>query len=137
MKADDARACIVRDWWDKAEESLASAERELWAGSLTFAVNRLYYAAFYAASAVLLYQGHSFTKHTGVRAAFQSHLVRPGLVEAKWGKLYDRLFEDRQEGDYIALVSFDPDYVCETLNQVRELLAVIRPQIAVVFDEPR
>ena len=116
-------------WWSKAEESLASAERESHAGSLTFAVNRLYYTAFYAVSAVLLHKGQSFTKHTGVRAAFHGQLVKPGLVGVRWGKLYDRLFEDRQEGDYIALVSFDREYVQEVLSEVQEFLPAIRPLI--------
>ncbi|NLG84428.1 MAG: winged helix DNA-binding domain-containing protein [Firmicutes bacterium] len=35
MKADEAKTSIVRYWWSKAEESLASAERELQAGMLT------------------------------------------------------------------------------------------------------
>ena len=116
----------VRYWWSKAGECLASAEREALAGSLTFSVNRLYYAAFYAVSAVLLHGGQSFTKHTGVRAAFHGQMVKPRLVDAKWGKLYDHLFEDRQEGDYIALVSFDVDYVQEALSEVREFLMVLK-----------
>ena len=47
MNPEEQRANVVRYWWSKAEESLASAQREFAAGSYTFAVNRLYYAAFY------------------------------------------------------------------------------------------
>ena len=43
----EARKDVVRYWWSKAEESLASAHRELEACSYAFAVNRVYYAAFY------------------------------------------------------------------------------------------
>jgi hypothetical protein len=32
-------------------------------------------------------------------------------MDAKWSKLYDRLFEDRQQGDYHAFVYFERDYV--------------------------
>lgn len=46
----EARKDVVRYWWSKAEESLASAHRELEAGSYAFAVNRVYYAAFYGVS---------------------------------------------------------------------------------------
>jgi len=44
---------VVRYWWTNAEESLASARRELEAGAYLFAINRIYYAAFYGVSAAL------------------------------------------------------------------------------------
>jgi uncharacterized protein (UPF0332 family) len=40
------RAEVIRYWWSKAMDSLASARRESEAGSRSFAMNRLYYAAF-------------------------------------------------------------------------------------------
>jgi hypothetical protein len=42
---------VVRYWFEKAEVSMISARREFEAGSLSFAINQLYYAAFYAVSA--------------------------------------------------------------------------------------
>ena len=76
-------AAVVRYWWAKADASLASARRELEAGALEFAVNRLYYALFYAASAVLLIRNLSFNKHSGVRAAFHREIIKKGLNNAK------------------------------------------------------
>lgn len=58
MSADEQRAEVIRYWWSQAEESLASARRELEAGAYAFAVNRLYYAAFYGVSAALLERQH-------------------------------------------------------------------------------
>lgn len=54
MSSEQHRATAVRHWWAKAEESLRSAEREIIADSLSFAMNRIYYAAFYAVNAALL-----------------------------------------------------------------------------------
>lgn len=51
MSLDPDRVEVVRYWWKKAEESLASAQREIDHDSLNFAMNRIYYAAFYAVSA--------------------------------------------------------------------------------------
>jgi uncharacterized protein (UPF0332 family) len=98
---------IIRYWLEKADESLDAARDELQAGRLTFAVNRIYYACFYAVSAVLLQERLQFTKHSGVRGAFHKHLVKPGLVGLDHGKLYDELFEARLRGDYIELVHFE------------------------------
>jgi len=41
-------------------------------------VNRLYYACFYAVSALLIQQGLSSSKHTGVRSLFNRHYVKTG-----------------------------------------------------------
>ncbi len=40
MSAEEQRAKIIRYWWSKAEESLASAQRELEAEAYSFAVKR-------------------------------------------------------------------------------------------------
>ena len=53
MSERDPKAEAVRYWWDKAFESLNASRRELAANAYGFAVNRAYYALFYAVSALL------------------------------------------------------------------------------------
>ena len=113
---------MVRYWWLKAQDSLSSARREFEAGSHSFAMNRLYYAAFYGVCAVLLERQQSFRKHSGVRAAFHRQFIKTGLLDMKWGRLYDQLFEDRQEGDYVVFVTFEPEYIQFQLSQCIEFL---------------
>lgn len=79
------RQQVIRYWLSKAEESLESAKREYAAGSFTFAMNRIYYAAFYAVSSLLLEKGFSFTKHSGVRSEFHLKFVKTGLIDIEWG----------------------------------------------------
>lgn len=79
----------------KAQKSLKSAKREFEAGAYVFSVNRIYYAAFSGVSAVLLERKMSFKKHSGVRANFHKLIIKEGLLDVKWGKFYDKLFEDR------------------------------------------
>jgi HEPN domain-containing protein len=55
----------------------------------TFAIYRAYYALFYAVSALLLEEGRRFSKHSGVRAAFNRDLVKPGRLSRKHGELYN------------------------------------------------
>jgi len=129
MSTEERRIEVVRYWWSKAEDSLASAQREFEAQAYDFAVNRLYYAAFYAVSAALLERKLSFKKHTGVRATFHREFIKTGLLGVKWGKLYDQLFEDRQEGDYVALIAFDREYVEAQLTRCTQFLNELRPLI--------
>lgn len=128
----EKRSEMVRYWWTKAEESLASARREFQAESLSFAMNRLYYVAFYAVSASLMERDLSFGKHSGVRAAFHQHFIKTGILDRKWGRLYDQLFEDRQEGDYVVFISFEPDYVESQLTQCSQFLKQLRSLISSV-----
>ena len=43
---------VVRYYWQLAEESIASAHREVEEDALHTVMNRIYYAAFYAVSAL-------------------------------------------------------------------------------------
>jgi len=61
----------------RAEESLDEARLLLDAGHLNTAVNRLYYACFYAVSALLMSEGHGSAKHSGIRSLFDAHWVNP------------------------------------------------------------
>ncbi len=125
----EKRSAVVGYWFEKAEESITSARREFGASSFSFAMNRLYYAAFYAVSALLMAHKLTFRKHSGVRAAFHQQFIKTGLLERKWGRLYDQLFEDRQEGDYVVFISFEPVYVETQLDQCTQFLEQIRSLI--------
>jgi len=60
VKPEDAKSEVIRYWMEKAYESLESAKSEQKAGRFSFAINRTYYACFYAASSVLMKQGKNF-----------------------------------------------------------------------------
>jgi len=126
MSNDDQRQQMIHYWWQKAQKSLDSAEREFKAAAYDFAINRMYYAAFYGVSAVLLEQKMSFKKHSGVRAYFHREFIKTGLIEVKWGRFYDKLFEDRQEGDYTAFIEFEKDYVSDQLALCQEFLKQLK-----------
>jgi len=117
---------IMNYWLAKSEESLAAAEDELQAGRLSFAVNRLYYACFYVISALLLQENLRFKKHSGVRATFHQHLVKPGKISRDMGKLYDELFEARQRGVYFAMVFFERAEVEEWLTKVDHFVVELK-----------
>jgi hypothetical protein len=67
-------------WLEKAEESLASAHREFEAGSFSFAMNRLYYAAFYAVSALLMEHDRSFKNILVFVPPFTNNSLKPAFL---------------------------------------------------------
>jgi uncharacterized protein (UPF0332 family) len=129
MSEESTKTEAVRYWWEKALASLEAARRELEAEAYAFAINRAYYALFYAVSALFLEEGRQFGKHSGVRSAFNKEVVKPGRLKEEHGKLYNQLFRDRQEGDYVAFTKFDAPYVQGKIDSCERFLTNLRPLI--------
>ena len=104
---------------NRAQETLEDALLLAGSGRWNACVNRLYYACFYAISALLLLDGRSSTRHTGVRALFNLHFVRNGIVPKDLAIVYNDLFERRQEGDYVDFVVFKEKQVRPWLEQAQ------------------
>jgi len=66
----------------------------------TGALNRLYYAAFYSARALLATESLDSSRHSGVIALFQEHFVKTGLISTEVARALPRAFEKRQTSDY-------------------------------------
>jgi uncharacterized protein (UPF0332 family) len=108
---------VIDYWMRRADEALASMRLEEATDHYHFAVNRAYYACFYAASAVLLQEGCKFVKHSGVRSAVHQELVKTGRLDVRWGDVYDQLFDSRHRADYIALAEFDAEDAAELIRE--------------------
>jgi len=132
MNESEAQKTMIGLWLKKADEALASAELELNAGHTNFAVNRVYYTCFYAVTALLLRDGKQFARHSAVKSEFVRRYIKPGLVDARWNKFYQKLFDDRQEGDYVPTVSFEKADVLARLQQAREFVDLVHDLIGTV-----
>ena len=95
-----ARRREVALYMERAHQTLEVAAHNLDDGFYAAAVNRAYYAVFYAANAMLSTQGLARSKHSGVISAFRELFVKPGLIEAEYSRIYGRVMDDRHLGDY-------------------------------------
>lgn len=66
----------------------------------TTAVNRAYYAIFYAANALLATKKLARSKHSGVLAAFRQYFIKTRILASELSEIYGQVMDDRQEGDY-------------------------------------
>jgi len=103
------------------EEALLMKREQHW----NACANRLYYACFYAVTALLAKKGLSATKHSGVKALFNQHFVKTGQTSKEKGRLFNNLFEARQEGDYVDFVLFDRDTVEPWIPQVTDFVEAL------------
>lgn len=116
---------LVNYRFEWAYESLEEAKILLEQGHANTFVNRLYYACFYAVSALLLTRGLSSAKHSGIRSIFHQNFVKTGLANPELGQLYDKLYDNRQKGDYADLVRFDLNEVCNWYEDVQKFVETI------------
>jgi len=91
----------------RARSALRSAESLLQLDELPDAVNRLYYACFYAVTALLSTEGIRVSRHTGVLSKFGELWTQPGRFPRQMGRFIHDMFERRLEGDYGEAASFD------------------------------
>lgn len=114
---------------NRADESLEEALILLERDHINTFVNRLYYACFYAVTALLLSKGLSSSKHSGVRALFHQNFIKNGLINREMGKFYDKLFDTRQKGDYADLVYFDKKEVSSWFDETKKFVSFIKNTI--------
>ncbi len=88
-------------------------------------VNRLYYACFYAVSALLVCDGLSSSKHSGIRSLFNKQYVKTGQIPKDIARIYNDLFERRQEGDYMDFVNFQESQVLPWISKAERLIKYI------------
>jgi uncharacterized protein (UPF0332 family) len=109
----------------RADEALEDARILARAQRWNACVNRLYYACFYAVSALLVMDGLSSSKHAGIRGLFNRQYVKTGKIPKDLARIYNDLFERRQEGDYIDFVSFQESQVLPWISEAGELIRFI------------
>ena len=64
------------------------------------AINRSYYASFYAIKAVLALEGTDFKRHKDVVAYFNKNFVATEIFEKKIGRFLANLQQTRETSDY-------------------------------------
>lgn len=75
------------------------------------AINRMYYACYYAVMALLLKNNIHVTSHAGVRQKFGKNFVKNGIFDRKLAKHFTELFEKRTKGDYNDFFNYDEETV--------------------------
>ena len=116
----------VQAFWDKAERAMDAASLLINAKDAEGAVNRAYYAAFYAATAALLAEGESAKTHTGVHNRFRVRFIQSGRLDETIGKVLPLAYHLRQQADYDAATSFEVKAVLDLLVDIAAFIQAVR-----------
>jgi hypothetical protein len=107
------------------EEALILARESRW----NAVVNRLYYACFYAVIALLLKNEIESQTHDGARTQFGLNFVKNGIIDKEHGKLFSKLFDYRQKGDYGDMFDFDAEITEPLIEKVKYFIEEIKKQL--------
>ena len=88
-------------------------------------MNRLYYACYYAVTALLVSREIETTTHAGVRQMFGLHFVKTDIIARDLGRFYSDIFDMRQTGDYEDYIDFTEEDVLDLLPSANTLMSNI------------
>ena len=123
---EQSRDALVKYRLDRADETLKEVEILAKESHFNAAVNRLYYACYYAVSALLVANGYNTQSHAGAKTMLGLHFVSNGKLSKEFGKTFSRLFEIRHSGDYDDFVYCDKEMVDEYTPKATEFISAIK-----------
>jgi len=77
----------------QADDALSEAKLLKDAGHYRGAINRAYYAMFYATQVLVVQNKVAISKHSGLIAYFDREFVKTGIIDKKFSKWLHRLFD--------------------------------------------
>lgn len=114
-----------------SEETLREAEILVESGLLKGALNRAYYAMFYAACAALVWERVKLPKsHRALITLFYRHLVESKKMKRDFHRDLVRAFQLRQQGDYEVQVQVGENEVRGTLEKPSSFVAEVKKMMA-------
>ena len=113
----------------KARQALETGHRDFDAGDFDAAVNRSYYAVFYAAWAMFVAKGIDKPKtHSGMIAEFSKHFVKHGPFDRTIGTTLGKLENLRYHADY-TLEGTPLEKADLAINLAKSFLKAVEAQI--------
>jgi len=106
----------------KSHRLLQTAKIDLESGDNDSASSRAYYSVFHMMEACLLTKGLTYSKHSAVISAFNLHFIKPGVFLHLFYRNIEKLFKDRQIGDYEVESNIDEYDAQENIKIAEEMV---------------
>jgi uncharacterized protein (UPF0332 family) len=119
---DNERYELVKYRFERCIETFNEVKVHVDNGFYRTAVNRLYYACYYGAIALLLHNKIQAQTHAGVRQMLGLHFVKTGLLTKESAKFYSQIFDKRHTGDYDDFINYEADDVLELIPYAEKLI---------------
>lgn len=110
----------------KAESKLKTAFIDLENGQYDDSASRSYYAIFHAISAALFSKGLIYSSHGQTIGAFNREFIKTGVFPREYMLVIQKLFDERQAGDYDIFSTIDYDTAVECVHDAQKLIYEIK-----------
>ncbi len=117
---------LIKFRLERAEETLDVAKNSIQKNYFNSAASNLYYTCFYLVKALFAQNDIKSSTQTGTQRLFGLHFIKQNKIDAKWGKLFNTLFEKRQEGDYGDFLIIKKEEINLLIKEVVEFETLIK-----------
>jgi uncharacterized protein (UPF0332 family) len=115
---------------ERAQETIVNIETYITLGHYHTAVSRMYYACYYAVTAMLLHKGVEVKSHSGARQMLSLHYIKVGLFSKQLSEFYQDLHDARNEGDYEEFQYFEQEEIeilyAQSIELVNAAAAILK-----------
>jgi uncharacterized protein (UPF0332 family) len=126
---EEERKAITSYRITKSKETLAEAKGIATLNFWNAVVNRLYYSCYYITGALLIANNFTAQTHSGVIHLLGLHFIKTNRISKAAGKLYSKLYELRQSGDYDDLFYLDEEDVKPLIDQAEKYIDELEKMI--------
>ena len=121
---------------EQADESLDAARILLDKTLDRSAVNRAYYAMFYAVLALLATRKRETSKHSGAISLFDKEFVKPGTFSKDFSRWLHDAFDLRQRSDYVRDFKVTREEAEATLEHADAFVEEVKASLGKMFKNP-
>ncbi len=110
----------------RSQETLTEVKVHISNAFWNTAINRLYYACFYAVTALLAKDNVHISSHHGVRQKFGQLYIKNERISKELGRYFTDLSEKRNKGDYNDFFDFDEETVLQLYPKAEKFIKAIQ-----------
>jgi len=122
---------LIRYRLEQADEALSAAAVNLAHDLHRSAVNRAYYAMFYAVLALLASRQAETSRHSGAISQFDQLFVKSGLMPREFSRWLHDAFLNRQAADYSTELAQTRSEIESLLGHAREFVAGVHRHLRI------
>jgi len=137
MTADNNNLEIVKLMLKKGRKKLESARINFEHKCFDDAVSRSYYAVFHTISAVLMTKKITCSSHKETIGTFNKEFIKPGTFPKTFAKTIQKLFNERQTGDYDFEEYFGADIAQEDIDEVIKIIESCEKYLSDFYKVPQ
>lgn len=133
----ESRQALIKYRMERACDSMNEAKLLADESFYNASINRLYYACYYAAVALLLANDIPAQTHSGVKTMLGLHFIAKGKLSSSAGKTLAVLFNQRHSSDYDAFVYCDREMVDEYYPKAEAFIGEVKNLLENTDDKSR